>query len=38
MTIHITKIKAAVALAVVALLVPVTAIATHTFSDVPDGT
>ena len=38
MTIHITKIKAAVALVVVALLVPVTAIATHTFSDVPDGT
>ena len=37
MTIHITKFKAAVALVVVALLVPVTAIATHTFSDVPDG-
>jgi hypothetical protein len=37
MTIHITKSKAAVALVVVALLVPVTAIATHTFSDVPDG-
>jgi hypothetical protein len=37
MTIHITKFKAALALVVVALLVPVTAIATHTFSDVPDG-
>ena len=37
MTIHITKFKAALALVVVAFLVPVTAIATHTFSDVPDG-
>ena len=38
MTVHITKFKAAVALLVVALLVPATAFATHTFSDVPDGT
>ena len=38
MTVHITKFKAAVALLVVALLVPATVFATHTFSDVPDGT
>ena len=38
MTVHITKFKAAVALLVVALLVPATAFATHSFSDVEDGT
>ncbi len=37
MTIHITKFKAAVALLVVVLLVPVSAFATHTFSDVEHG-
>ena len=38
MTVHITKFKAAVALVVVVLLVPATAFATHSFSDVEDGT
>ena len=37
MTIHITKFKAVVALLVVALLVPATAFATHSFSDVEHG-
>jgi hypothetical protein len=37
MTVHITKFKAALALIFVVLLVPATAIATHTFSDVEDG-
>lgn len=37
MTITITKAKLAIAIAAVALLVPATAIATHSFSDVPDG-
>ena len=37
MTVHITKLKAAVALVAALLLVPATAIATHTFSDVPHG-
>ncbi len=35
MTFTITKIKLAIAVAVVALLVPATALATHTFGDVP---
>jgi len=38
MTVHITKFKAALALIVVVLLVPATAFATHSFSDVEDGT
>ena len=37
MTVHITKFKAALALIVVVLLVPATAFATHSFSDVEDG-
>jgi hypothetical protein len=37
MTITLTKTKLAIALLAVVLLVPATAYATHTFSDVPDG-
>jgi hypothetical protein len=37
MTITIRKLHLAVAIVAVALLVPATAVATHIFTDVPDG-